>query len=130
MTFSFANADINRKLSTFKGRLWADGFYTDSIVCKIITTATGSGFFDRSATTSATAKTIQCIAEYGPSFVTNDNVVETINADVRLTVRLVDASSITNASELWISDIKYKVKSRRPAMFGIDEIFLLTIVGK
>lgn len=143
MVFQYSYKDLTRKVGDFKRRLYTDGFYRDQVVCKVITISGASGLFNRSATYTSSITIISGIAEYGPQLVTNHNVVESIDGDVRLTTRLIAKATILNATQLWLGctlsgllvksysgAVKYRVASNKPDMFGQDHIFVLKTDGE
>lgn len=144
MVFEYSYGDIERKVGKFKQRLYSDGFYRDQVICRVATSSGASGYFDRGATFTYTAKLVSGIAEYGPQLVTNHNVIETIQGDVRLTVRLADKMTVISATEIWLGctlsgtvvasggysgATKYRIKNSKPDMFNQDHIFVLVVDG-
>ena len=136
MSFTYGDTDFIRKVRSVKDNLWADNFYNSTIVCRTITVHSGSGspsesgFFRRTSVISQTDTTVKGIVEFGPFYVNHDNVVESIGGDVRLAVRVQDASNIFKANRLYISGVKYQIRSDKPALLGYDHIFVLTVASK
>ena len=145
----FSSVDLTRKISTIKTRLINDGFYNDRIVIRYKTVSGASGLFDVKATVKYTDYVLSGIAEFGPLYQTNENMVETVIGDARFTVRESYASSILGGNELWLgcafetngkpsyaSDgktlkqgTKYGIKSNKSDLFHLDRIFILMLAG-
>ena len=103
MAFIFSNTDFIRKVRNIKDDLYIDGFYSDTSVARVKNLTGASGRYNRGVTITYTDTLVSGIAEYGPEFRTFDELIETIDGDVRYTVRETDAGTISAANEIWLN---------------------------
>lgn len=132
--------DVQRKAKIIKNGLRKDGYYSDKLLCRKSITYNSSGIYNRNATVNFDDIEIDGIMEVNPIYVVEKTVVESTNENSRFTCKEEDAEYIINAKELWfnytikpdneVEGIRYKIKSNKPDLFGLDRIFILTRVGE
>ena len=147
MTYIYSAADFTRKIKAIKDNLYSDGYYNTTCVARTKVLSGASGRYNRNVSITYTDILVSGISEVGPEFKTFEELVETIDGDVRFTVREVDASKILSASEIWLgvtivngvisyngdnftTGIMYKVHSNKKSLYNQDRIFILRIGGQ
>lgn len=140
MTYVYSLKDITRKATLIKDKLRTDGFYDDTILCRVKTTSGASGIFNRGAKITYTDVIVSGIIEVNPIVMQDKNVVETSDGEARFTCKESYASSVIKADEIWYGytltsgkitlGTQYKVKSNRKDLFDIDRIFMLKQFGE
>jgi hypothetical protein len=150
MSYLYCASEFERKMGNMKGILRNNGFYSTPIIARVKVVTGGSGIYNRNATTTFTDTIVSGIAEYGPTFVTYEEVAQTIDGDVRFTCSASNKATIDNADELWLRvDIidgviqydptdptqftqgtMYKINSSKPSLYELDEIYILRLGGE
>ena len=143
----YSSVEFTRKVGCIKDILYANGFYETVAIARTKVLSGASGSFHRNVTITYTDVIVSGIAEVGPEFRTFDELVETIDGDVRFTVREVDASKVSAANEIWLdvplvngviqyvgdqfeSGTMYKVHSDKQSLFQKDRIYILRLGGQ
>jgi hypothetical protein len=139
MTRTWSDVQFTRKIKSVKDAMRKDGFYNDKILVRTITKEGASGLYNRGLTLKYDDYEIDGVAVYRTEYPKYDNEIEVIQSDAQFTCEFKDKDYILNASELWldytlvgteiIKGTKYKIKSNRKSLFGVDHIFELDTVG-
>ena len=140
MTNIYSNTGFTRKVKCIKDWMDADGFYSDTMLSRVVVKSDASGLFNKSVTISYTDKLIPGIVVHKSEFVGYDEDVITVNADAQFTCKVEYKAAVQSATELWLnyktvndiitSGTMYEIKSSKPSLYKIDEIFELVIAGK
>jgi len=141
MTQIYSGTGFRRKIKTIKDWLRdKDDFYADTLLTRVVVKTDSSGVYNRNVTISHTDTTVSGVAVYRPEYVTYDEEVKTIDADVQFTCKSGSKATILAADELWLNytlsgsavsaGTLYKIQSDRPTLFELDHIFDLVIAGK
>ena len=146
----YGNCDLERKFKIIKDGLYTDGFYSSSIICRVIVTTGGDDIYDLAGTVTITDTVISAIVERGPIIYDYNNQIEVASGDIRLTVRTSDSSYVDASQEIWIdTDLlnglpiyesettkkftegkDYIIRSKKPSIFGLDDIYILKMNGE
>ena len=141
MVYTYGKPDLLRKVSLIKSKLRTDGFYSDRILCRVSTTSGASGIFNRGVKNVVYTDTIVSgIMNTNPTFVIENNIVETSDGTAQFTCKKTDMDTLLNATEIWYEwtlasgvitgGRQFKVKSNNDELFDIDRIFILKQVGE
>lgn len=137
----YSGTEFRRKMEIIKDWLRdKDDAYNDTLLTRVITKTGSSGIFDINVTITHTDTMVSGIAVYKPEFVSYEEEVQTIDADVQFTCKSAAKSTVLAADELWLNytlsgssvttGTRYEVQSDRPSLYELDHIFDLVIAGK
>jgi hypothetical protein len=151
MAYLYSECDLTRKFRTIKNSLYKDGFYRDKVVCRNISVVgkADDDIYEENTTYKITDIVVDAIAEPGVIFNNFNNMIEVESGDIRLTVREEDGSVIEDAESIWVGvdvnddiplydddvtkeftqGVSYKIKSKKPSIMGLDEIYILGLSG-